>query len=59
MLYGCNKIKEEERTRFYNELIEIEELNVYNSDANYFAIKLNKRKAEEIAEYLLDSKKRY
>lgn len=53
---GCNKIKEE-RNRFYNELLEIKELNVYKSDANYFMIKLNKGKAEEIAEYLLDSKK--
>ena len=55
-LIGCNKIKEE-RNRFYNELLEIKELNVYKSDANYFMIKLNKGKAEEIAEYLLDSKK--
>ena len=38
-------------------LLEIKELNVYKSDANYFMIKLNKGKAEEIAEYLLDSKK--
>lgn len=53
---GCNKIKEE-RNRFYNKLLEIKELNVYKSDANYFMIKLNKGKAEEIAEYLLDSKK--
>lgn len=53
---GCNKIKDE-RNRFYNELLEIKELNVYKSDANYFMIKLNKGKAEEIAEYLLDSKK--
>ena len=53
---GCNRIKEE-RSRFYNELLKIKELSVYKSDANYFMIKLNKGRAEEMAEYLLDSKK--
>lgn len=53
---GCNKIKEE-RNRFYNELIKLKELEVYKSEANYFMIKLNKGKADELAEYLLDNKK--
>ena len=35
----------------------IEELNVYPSEANYFMIKLNRGKAEELAEYLLNDKK--
>lgn len=55
-VYGCSKIKEE-RNRFYNELIKISELDVYNSEANYFMIKLNKSTANEIAEYLLDNNK--
>lgn len=54
--YGCSKIKEE-RNRFYNELIKISELDVYDSEANYFMIKLNKSTANEIAEYLLDNNK--
>ena len=53
---GCNNIKEE-RNRFYNELIKIKELEVYKSEANYFMIKLNKGKADELAEYLLDNNK--
>ena len=53
---GCSKIKEE-RNRFYNELIKISELDVYDSEANYFMIKLNKSTANEIAEYLLDNNK--
>ena len=53
---GCNKIKEE-RNRFYNKLIEIKELEVYNSEANYFMIKLNNGNANELAEYLLDNNK--
>lgn len=53
---GCSKIREE-RIRFYNELSKISELNVYYSEANYFMIKLNKGKANDIAEYLLDNKK--
>lgn len=53
---GCKKIKEE-RNRFYNELLKIKELNVYKSEANYFMIKLNSGKAEELAEYLLDNNK--
>lgn len=53
---GCECIKEE-RKRFYNELKMIEELNVYPSEANYFMIKLNRGKAEELAEYLLNDKK--
>lgn len=53
---GCNKIKEE-RNRFYNELIKLKELEVYKSEANYFMIKLNKGKADELAEYLLDNNK--
>lgn len=55
-VYGCKKIKEE-RNRFYNELIKISELDVYDSEANYFMIKLNKSTANEIAEYLLDNNK--
>lgn len=55
-VYGCSKIKEE-RNRFYNELIKISELDVYDSEANYFMIKLNKSTANEIAEYLLDNNK--
>ena len=55
-VYGCSKIKEE-RNRFYNELIKISELDVYDSEANYFMIKLNKGTANEIAEYLLDNNK--
>ena len=38
-------------------LLEIKELNVYKSDANYFMIKLNKGTANELAEYLLDNNK--
>ena len=53
---GCNKIKEE-RNRFYNKLIKIKELEVYNSEANYFMIKLNKGTANKLAEYLLDNNK--
>lgn len=53
---GCNKIKEE-RNRFYNELIKLKELEVYKSEANYFMIKLNVGKADELAEYLLDNRK--
>ncbi len=53
---GCNKIKEE-RNKFYNKLIKIKELEVYNSEANYFMIKLNKGIANELAEYLLDNNK--
>lgn len=53
---GCNKIKEE-RNKFYNKLIKIKELEVYNSEANYFMIKLNKGTANELAEYLLDNNK--
>ncbi len=55
-VFGCSKIKEE-RNRFYNELIKISELDVYDSEANYFMIKLNKSTANEIAEYLLDNNK--
>ena len=55
-MLGCNKIKEE-RNRFYNKLIMIKELKVYNSEANYFMIKLNKGTANELAEYLLDNNK--
>ena len=55
-VYGCSKIKEE-RNRFYNELIKISELDVYDLEANYFMIKLNKSTANEIAEYLLDNNK--
>ena len=53
---GCKKIKEE-RNRFYNELIKINELDVYDSEANYFMIKLNKGTSNELAEYLLDNNK--
>lgn len=55
-VYGCSKIKEE-RNRFYNELIKINELDVYDSEANYFMIKLNKGTSNELAEYLLDNNK--
>lgn len=55
-VYGCSKIKEE-RNRFYNELIKISELDVYDSEANYFMIKLNKGTSNELAEYLLDNNK--
>ena len=55
-VYGCKKIKEE-RNRFYNELIKINELDVYDSEANYFMIKLNKGTSNELAEYLLDNNK--
>lgn len=55
-VYGCSKIKEE-RNRFYNELIKIRELDVYDSEANYFMIKLNKGTSNELAEYLLDNNK--
>ena len=53
---GCNKIKEE-RNKFYNKLIKIKELEVYNSEANYFMIKLNKGTASKLAEYLLENNK--
>ena len=53
---GCNKIKAE-RKRFYNELINVQELEIYNSEANYFMIKLNKGYANKLAEYLLDNNK--
>ena len=55
-VFGCSKIKEE-RNKFYNKLIKIKELEVYNSEANYFMIKLNKGTANELAEYLLDNNK--
>ena len=55
-VYGCSKIKEE-RNRFYNELIKINELDIYDSEANYFMIKLNKGTSNELAEYLLDNNK--
>ena len=55
-MLGCNKIKEE-RNRFYDKLIMIKELKVYNSEANYFMVKLNKGTANELAEYLLDNNK--
>lgn len=51
---GCEKIKEE-RSRFYDELIKIKELTVYQSEANYFMIRLNKGSSASLAEYLLDS----
>jgi len=53
---GCQKMKEE-RKRFHNELINIEELEVYKSDANYFMIRLIKGNANELAEFLLDEAK--
>lgn len=53
---GCNKIKEE-RKRFFEELKKIEEISVYESEANYFMIKLHKGTALELAEYLLDTNK--
>ena len=53
---GCNKIKEE-RHRFYQELTKIKELSIYNSEANYFMIKLNKGYSNELAEYLLTNNK--
>ena len=53
---ACNKIKEE-RHRFYQELTKIKELSIYNSEANYFMIKLNKGSSNELAEYLLTNNK--
>lgn len=53
---ACNKIKEE-RNRFYNNLKQVTELNVYKSDANYFMCKLNKGTANKLAEYLLNGSK--
>lgn len=50
---ACGKIKEE-RKKFYNKLAKIKELKIYKSDANYFMCKLNKGKAHELAEFLLD-----
>lgn len=55
-IYGCEQIKEE-RARFYNELIKIEGLNVYPSEANYFMMQLNNGSANELAEQLLEKDK--
>lgn len=49
---ACEKIKLE-RERFYNELKKIKKIEIYPSEANYFMCKLNKHKANELAEYLL------
>lgn len=53
---ACTKIKKE-RDIFLKELSNIRELTIYNSDANYFMIKLNKGKASSLAEYLLENGK--
>ena len=53
---GCKKIKEE-RDRFYKELIKINDLYIYPSEANYFMCKLLSGSANELAEYLLDNNK--
>lgn len=55
-MHGCEQIKEE-RARFYNELIKIEGLNVYPSEANYFMMQLNNGSANELAEQLLENDK--
>ena len=55
-MHGCEQIKEE-RARFYNELIKIEGLNVYPSEANYFMMQLNNGSANELAEQLLEKDK--
>lgn len=55
-MHGCEQIKEE-RARFYNELIKIEGLNVYPSEANYFMMQLNNGNANELAEQLLENDK--
>ena len=55
-IYGCEQIKEE-RARFYNELIKIEGLNAYPSEANYFMMQLNNGSANELAEQLLEKDK--
>ena len=55
-MHGCEQIKEE-RAKFYNELIKIEGLNVYPSEANYFMMQLNNGSANELAEQLLENDK--
>jgi len=50
---ACDKIKEE-RERFYFELSKLENIKVYESDANYFMCELEGLKASDLAEYLLD-----
>ena len=55
-MHGCEQIKEE-RAKFYNELIKIEGLNVYPSEANYFMMQLNNGSANELAEQLLEKDK--
>ena len=52
---SCNMIKEE-RNRFYNELINIKQLKVYSSQANYFMCKLIEGHSNELAEFLLKKK---
>lgn len=53
---ACKKIKEE-RNRFYNELNKISGISIYKSEANYFMCKLKDRKADELAEFLLEEGK--
>lgn len=53
---ACDKIKEE-RNKFYDKLLTIKDIHIYPSQANYFMCKLNRGKAEELAEFLLEKKK--
>lgn len=51
---ACNTIANE-RNIFYEKLNTIEDIFVYQSQANYFMIKLNKGNAQVLAEYLLNN----